>query len=236
MGPYLHFFIAAAIRFAAQIFEVCLFLNKKSLVQQSPVQRVQSCASLICSSSSAACMGAAITGGGDGDTRIVGSELSLADASAEPAEKTTRTADSPLPRRLVSAGDSVTLVKRGGRFLPADRSRLKNSLLGAVGFLELANAGDFAANVWNDLPIPVFVVVLMALGGSAALLLSLAAFKDARLSWHNICCLRAERRILKQKKLQRAKGRSRRTISTRCSTSAFANWESNPSVAAAWIS
>jgi hypothetical protein len=41
-----------------------------------------------------------------------------------------------------------------------DQYRLKNSLLFGVGLLELANAGDFAANVWNQVPVPHFAMVL----------------------------------------------------------------------------
>ena len=73
---------------------------------------------------------------------------------------------------------------------------LKNNLLAGVGFLELANAGDFAANVWNEIPVPHFAAVLMALGGVAALSISYFAFMDARLSCRNILLLREERRYL----------------------------------------
>jgi hypothetical protein len=69
-----------------------------------------------------------------------------------------------------------------------------------VGFLELANAGDLAANVWNEIPVPRFAVALMALGGSLALAISLWAFKDAKLSRRNILLLREERRFLQTQK------------------------------------
>ncbi|RDA84067.1 hypothetical protein CP532_0782 [Ophiocordyceps camponoti-leonardi (nom. inval.)] len=55
-------------------------------------------------------------------------------------------------------------------FPPA--SRLENNLPWAVGFLELANAGDFAANVWNEVPVPQYAMVLMAFGGTLAFLRS----------------------------------------------------------------
>jgi hypothetical protein len=48
--------------------------------------------------------------------------------------------------------------KKGWRL--RDQYRLKNSLLFGVGLLELANAGDFAANVWNEIPVPHFAMVL----------------------------------------------------------------------------
>ncbi|PMD17049.1 hypothetical protein NA56DRAFT_579678 [Hyaloscypha hepaticicola] len=88
--------------------------------------------------------------------------------------------------------------KKGWRL--RDQYRLKNSLLFGVGMLELANAGDFAANVWNEIPVPRFAMVLMALGGTLALAISIFAFKDAHLSRENIRNLRAERRFLHTQK------------------------------------
>ena len=75
-------------------------------------------------------------------------------------------------------------------------TKLKNSLLYGVGFLELANACDFAANVWNRIPVPVFAIVLMATGATVALLLSVYAYRDAKLSLKNIRLLRMERHRL----------------------------------------
>jgi hypothetical protein len=69
-----------------------------------------------------------------------------------------------------------------------------------VGFLELANAGDFAANVWNEIPVPGFAAALMAAGGTLALGISLFAFSDARLSRRNILLLREERCYLRTQK------------------------------------
>ncbi|CAM6097644.1 unnamed protein product [Calypogeia fissa] len=82
--------------------------------------------------------------------------------------------------------ERVTFTRRHGRYCPAKRSKLKNSLLAGVGFLELANCGDFAANVWNQIPVPTYAVVLMATGGTLALAISYFAFKDAILSCCNI--------------------------------------------------
>ncbi|PLB40449.1 uncharacterized protein BDW47DRAFT_101128 [Aspergillus candidus] len=72
----------------------------------------------------------------------------------------------------------------------------RNSLLASAGYLEFANAGDFAANVWNEVPVPRHAVILMAIGGPLALLMSLVAARDALLSWRNVRLLRGERREL----------------------------------------
>jgi hypothetical protein len=99
-----------------------------------------------------------------------------------------------LPPHLVEAYNSVEVVNGKVRLSP----KFSNSLLVGVGFLELANAGDFAANVWNTVPVPKFVVGLMALGGSVALFFSYFALKDAILSRHNLRQLLAERRALRE--------------------------------------
>lgn len=108
--------------------------------------------------------------------------------------------------RLCATVDTLPIVKRGRtNFAPAKQTRLKNSLLGVVGFLELANAGDFAANVWNEVPVPTHAVVLMAVGGTFALLMSVFAFRDALLSWPNVCVLREQRRQLRDERVERLK-------------------------------
>lgn len=76
---------------------------------------------------------------------------------------------------------------------------LRNNLLAGVGYLELANAGDFAANVWNDVPVPRHAVILMAIGGPIALLVSLIAARDFYLSWQNVSLLCSERKLLQSK-------------------------------------
>lgn len=54
----------------------------------------------------------------------------------------------PAPSPLPGAVECLDFVRtRRGRFAPARQTRLRNNLLAAVGFLEFANAGDFAANV-----------------------------------------------------------------------------------------
>lgn len=82
------------------------------------------------------------------------------------------------------------------RYRPARQTRLRNSLLAAVGFLEMANAGDFAANVFNQTPVPVYAEVLMAIGGTVALGMIYFCVVDGRLSWQNLRALREERRYL----------------------------------------
>ena len=100
-----------------------------------------------------------------------------------------------------SPSECITFIKQKGHFNPAKQSKLKNSLLASVGLLELANAGDFAANVWNQVPVPPYAIALMAIGGALALGFSYYAFKDARLSWRNILRLREERRYLRTQRV-----------------------------------
>lgn len=99
---------------------------------------------------------------------------------------------------LESSKDKVTLVRRGGRFHLLQQQQFKNSLLASVGYLELANAGDFAANVWNDIPVPKFAAVLMGIGGTLALGMVLVAIQDFRLSRKNVKLLQAEKAYLKR--------------------------------------
>ncbi|KAJ5633320.1 hypothetical protein N7490_009659 [Penicillium lividum] len=94
---------------------------------------------------------------------------------------------------LESTKDQVPLVRRRGRFRLLHQQQFKNSLLASVGYLELANAGDFAANVWNDIPVPTFAAVLMGIGGTLALCMVFVAVQDFRLSWKNVKLLREER-------------------------------------------
>ena len=96
--------------------------------------------------------------------------------------------------------ESLTFVRKNDGYTLQKEYKLRNSLLMGVGFLELANAGDFAANVWNQVPAPKYALVLMALGGTLALGFVYFAVKDARLSWQNIKGLREEYRYLKEQK------------------------------------
>lgn len=77
-------------------------------------------------------------------------EMTAAEAGAEasfpnrPRSRPASIGSEPLP----GAAECLDFVKtRRGRFRPARQTRLRNNLLGAVGFLELANAGDCAANI-----------------------------------------------------------------------------------------
>ncbi|PHH64266.1 hypothetical protein CDD81_4750 [Ophiocordyceps australis] len=120
----------------------------------------------------------------------------------------TRQEDAPTPATVSSswlapsaeAAPSKTRLVRSatGVFSLAPGSRLENNLSWVVGCLELANAGDFAANVWNEVPVPVYAVVLMGLGGTLAAVLSVFALRDARRAWHNVCFVRLQRRRLRQ--------------------------------------
>ncbi|XWW94524.1 hypothetical protein V2A60_002467 [Cordyceps javanica] len=80
-----------------------------------------------------------------------------------------------------------------GTYAPVLEQRFRNNLRLAVGFLELANAGDFAANVWNQIPVPVYAMVCMAIGATGAGILSVFAFDDARYAWRNVVFLRRQR-------------------------------------------
>lgn len=93
----------------------------------------------------------------------------------------------------------IRLTKnQSGGYTPVLEERFRNNLRLAVGFLELANAGDFAANVWNEIPVPVYAIVFMAIGGTLAGILSIFAFDDARYAWRNVLFLRRQRAQLKE--------------------------------------
>ncbi|KAK1237093.1 hypothetical protein MKX07_005972 [Trichoderma sp. CBMAI-0711] len=101
--------------------------------------------------------------------------------------------------------DRVTLVPagKGGEYV-SKGTRLKNDLYRAVGLLELANAGDFAANVWNKYPVPVYAIVFMAVGATFAGIMSVFAMLDARRAWRNVTFLRQQYRELRQARERRA--------------------------------
>lgn len=97
------------------------------------------------------------------------------------------------------SSSSVTLIKSCGRLRLLQQRQFKNSLLAGVGYLELTNAGDFAANVWNEIPVPRHAMVLMVIGGAIALVMSLVALRDFWLCWQNVRLLRDEREGLQRK-------------------------------------
>ncbi|OJI95809.1 hypothetical protein ASPVEDRAFT_35126 [Aspergillus versicolor CBS 583.65] len=101
------------------------------------------------------------------------------------------------PSQSTTTPKTVTLERsRRGRYRAVGHAALKNNLLAGVGFLELANAGDFAANVWNEIPVPRHAMILMAIGGPIALMMSLVAVRDFYLSSKNVLLLYAERQAL----------------------------------------
>ncbi|RAO69215.1 uncharacterized protein BHQ10_005227 [Talaromyces amestolkiae] len=103
-----------------------------------------------------------------------------------------------LTKSNIPTGYYLKYIRYKGQYhLQEPRYQLKNSLLAAVGFFELANAGDFAANVWNSVPIPAYAIALMAIGGTFALFMTYFAYRDATLSWRNLQGLRCERQFLK---------------------------------------
>lgn len=106
--------------------------------------------------------------------------------------------DSDLDHFMTSKAPLLFFQNNSGSIKILSQTSLRNSLLPTMGFLELANSGDFAANVFNEIPVPTFAAVLMGLGGTVALFMSIFAIWDARLSWQNIVVLRNERRLLLQ--------------------------------------
>ncbi|UKZ71229.1 uncharacterized protein TrAtP1_012190 [Trichoderma atroviride] len=101
--------------------------------------------------------------------------------------------------------DRIALVRaeKGDGYVPQSRG-LKNDLYRAVGFLELANAGDFAANVWNSYPVPVYATVFMAIGATFAGIMSVYALLDSRRAFRNVKFLRKQRLELKEARARRA--------------------------------
>ncbi len=99
--------------------------------------------------------------------------------------------------------ERIKIFHHNGQYSPVLEGRFRNNLHFAVGFLELANAGDFAANVWNDVPVPIYAVVLMAIGATVAGIMSLFAMRDAKYAWRNVRFLRNQRRQLKDVQTQR---------------------------------
>jgi hypothetical protein len=113
---------------------------------------------------------------------------------------TTSSQDASSNELSIPGPDTVTLTKARSGWSCTDDTRLRNNLFAAVGFLELANAGDFAANVWNEVPVPVYAIVFMAIGGCSAFVLSICAFFDSRKAWRNIKFLRQQRESFKTQK------------------------------------
>ncbi|KAM0194638.1 hypothetical protein ACHAPI_006934 [Fusarium lateritium] len=122
------------------------------------------------------------------------------DLSAPLDPVTTNSQDASSNELSIPGPDTVTLIKAQSGWSCTDDTRLRNNLFAAVGFLELANAGDFAANVWNEVPVPIYAIVFMAIGGCSAFVLSICAFFDSRKAWRNIKFLRQQRELFKTEK------------------------------------
>jgi predicted outer membrane lipoprotein len=131
-------------------------------------------------------------------------DLSVVDL-APPVPKLLREASDITRQESLETQDTVTLRRSRGRFKLLHQQQFRNSLLASVGFLELANASDFAANVWNDIPVPAFAVVLMAIGGTLALGMTAVAVQDFRVSWRNVRLLKDEKEHLQKLRQYHAK-------------------------------
>jgi len=75
-------------------------------------------------------------------------------------------------------GFPTTFVRQKNGWTAEGQRRLRNSLLAGVGLLELGNAGDFAANVWNQVPVPHFAMALSMLPSRLSPHLETGLFKD----------------------------------------------------------
>ncbi|THY10582.1 hypothetical protein D6D02_06322 [Aureobasidium pullulans] len=99
-----------------------------------------------------------------------------------------------LSRRHNRPATCTTFIRdKTGVVHPCAQSRIRNIPPLAIGFLDLANSGDFAANVFNQVPVPAYAVALMAIGATVALVMSFVAFWDAKRSCSNTKLLRKER-------------------------------------------
>ena len=116
------------------------------------------------------------------------SSFSLPSATTDPTNP-----DQIPPDHHVLLTPSHNAKKKRTTYRLVRQQQIKNSLLAGVGYLELANAGDFAANVWNQIPVPKHAMILMAIGGPIALCMTFIAVRDFHLSWRNVRLLRAER-------------------------------------------
>ncbi|KAK6085874.1 integral membrane protein [Seiridium cupressi] len=109
--------------------------------------------------------------------------------------------------------DHVILVRGRRGWALTEGWRLENNPIMGVGLLEPANAGDFAANIWNDVPVPLHAVILMAIGGTVAGVLCTFAFADSIRAWHNMQFLRRQAAELQaQKKDAQPRQPGRETI------------------------
>lgn len=82
------------------------------------------------------------------------------DGASDETIATALKASSVLGPPAVGPQEEVNFVRQKKGWTPKDQYRLKNSLLAGVGLLEFGNALDFPSNVWNQIPVPRFAVVL----------------------------------------------------------------------------
>jgi hypothetical protein len=105
--------------------------------------------------------------------------------------------DSPPQEQPIPAATANLVRHKNGTYALRKSSRIRGIPPLAIGFLDIANSGDFAANVFNHVPVPIHAIVLMAIGGTLALCMSVFALTDVMRSWENIRLLQEERRLLK---------------------------------------
>lgn len=118
---------------------------------------------------------------------------------------TTTVAAAGSPNAEAGTGKTTTTVqlvlssRKGNKektYVAETRTRRLNDLMFIIGWLELFNALDFPANVFNQRPVPAYAVALMITGGVLIVLASGIAMWDLRKSWHNLKLLRRERAYL----------------------------------------
>ena len=111
-----------------------------------------------------------------------------------PTDTPTTILERPLP--------TVRLVRRSSstKWIPEPIPTLRiNDILFIVSLLELANAVDVGANVFNKIPPSRPAIIVMAIGGTLALLILPLAVLDASRSLRNLKILSRERRALEPK-------------------------------------
>lgn len=118
------------------------------------------------------------------------------DSALDLGKETVPSDQRPQQQNLYPASRTFTRNK-DGRYSLCERSLIRGIPPLGIGFLDIANSGDFAANVFNHVPVPIHAIALMAIGATVALGMSFFALRDLRRSWSNIKLLRKERMLLK---------------------------------------
>jgi hypothetical protein len=118
------------------------------------------------------------------------------DSALDLGKETVLSDQCPEPHNI--SATSLTFTRgKNGKYTICERSLVRGIPPLGIGFLDIANSGDFAANVFNHVPVPIHAIVLMGLGATVALGMSFFALRDLRRSWSNIKLLREERRLFK---------------------------------------